>query len=116
MKTRDELRRENEALRDRNSRLSAAVLRRQAEPEPFRLNELAIDYEQRRVTVAGRPVRLTATEFELLRVLAVNAGRVMTYQALLRRKLGDDVTKPTYICNEHGVGYRMAQLAEAGEC
>ena len=106
-----------------------AALRRRAEPEPFLLKDLAIHYEQRRVMVAGRPVQLTATEFELLRVLSVNAGRVLTYDALLRqvwggrksadpklvrafvkrlrRQLGDDATRPTYVFTERGVGYRM---------
>ena len=112
-----------------------AALRRRMEPEPFVLEDLAIHYEQRRVTVGGRPVRLTATEYELLRVLSDNAGRVSTYDALihqvwrgqdavapdlvrtfvkkLRQKLGDDAARPTYIFNEHGVGYRMATPARA---
>ena len=108
-----------------------AALRRRAEPEPFLLGALAIRYDERQVTVAGRRVALTATEFELLRVLAVNAGRVVRYGALLRqawggraqgsgdpkrvravvktvrRKLGDDAARPAYILNERGVGYRM---------
>ena len=106
-----------------------AALRRRAEPEPFVLGDLAIDYEQRRVAVAGRPVRLTAKEYELLCVLSMNAGRVVTYETLLRRvwenggngavepvrdfvkklrrKLGDDAANPRYIANERGVGYRM---------
>ena len=108
-----------------------AALRRRAEPEPFQLGLLTIHYDQRRVAVAGRPVELTATEFELLRVLSVNAGRVLTFSALLRqawgkrgsdsgnpklvravvkrlrRKLGDDAASPAYIRNERGVGYRM---------
>ena len=108
-----------------------AALRRRAEPEPFLLGELAIGYDQRRVTVAGRPVELTATEFELLRVLSINAGRVVTYDSLLRqawggrardpgdpklvravvkrlrRKLEDDGASPAYILNARGVGYRM---------
>ena len=62
-----------------------AVLRWRAAPVPFVLGELAIDYEQRRVTVAGRRVELTATEYELLRVLAQDAGRVLTHETLLRR-------------------------------
>ena len=108
-----------------------AALRRRARPEPFRLGDLAIHYEQRRVRVAGRPAPLTATEYELLRVLSLSAGRVVTYGALLRqvwsgresggpkvvrafvktlrRKLGDDAARPTYIFNERGVGYRMAE-------
>ena len=111
-----------------------AALRRRAEPEPFLLGDLAIHYEQRRVTVASRPVQLTVTEYELLRVLSVNAGRVSTYDAILRqvwggrksgdpklvrafvknlrRKLGDDATRPTYIFSERGVGYRLARPAD----
>ena len=108
-----------------------AALRRRAEPlAAFTLGDLAIDYGGRRVTVAGRLVKLTATEYELLRVLSVNAGRVMTYDSLLRqvwvrsesgdarlvstfvknlrRKLGDDAAQPTYIFTERQVGYRMA--------
>ena len=108
-----------------------AALRGKAEPEPFVLGDLVIHYDQRRVTVAGRPVELTATEFELLRALSINAGRVSTYQALLRqvwggrdygdtdlvrafikklrRKLGDDPKEAAYIFNQRGVGYRMAR-------
>jgi len=108
-----------------------AALRRRAGPEPFRLGELAIDYEQRRVSVAGRPVELTATEYEVLRVLSLRPGRVLTYDSLLRqawrdpdeeqldpklvhalvkrlrRKLGDDPARPAWILNRRGVGYRM---------
>ena len=106
-----------------------AALRRRAGPESFVLGDLAIHYEERRVTVAGRAVKLTATEYDMLRVLSVNAGRVTTYETLfrqlwdgqefgdprlvrnfvknLRRKLGDDPTGPVYILNERGVGYRM---------
>ena len=108
-----------------------AALRRRAGPEPFLLGDLAIHYEHRRVTVAGRPVTLTATEYELLRVLSLSAGRVVTSDALLRqawggresanpnvlrafvktlrRKLGDDAARPAYIFNERGVGYRLAK-------
>ena len=62
-----------------------AALRSRAGAEPFVLGELAIDYERRRVTVEGRRVKLTATEYELLRVLSVNAGRVVTYDSLQRQ-------------------------------
>ena len=110
-----------------------AALRRQTEVEPFLLGELAIHYEQRRVAVGGRRVELTATEYELLRVLSLNVGRVVTYDTLLRRvwhgrdssdarlvrafvkrlrrKLGDEVARPAYIFTERGVGYRMADPA-----
>ncbi|MDE2772741.1 MAG: ATP-binding protein [Gemmatimonadota bacterium] len=107
-----------------------AALRRRAESEPFVLGELALDYERRRVTLAGRPVKLTATEYEVLRVLSANAGRVATYRSLLRQawkrydgtvkpklvhalvkrlrgKLGEDGAGARYILSERGVGYRM---------
>ena len=108
-----------------------AALRRRAEPEPFVLGELSIHYDHRQVSVAGRPVELTGTEYELLRVLSLNAGRVTTFDTLLRQvwgrrgggdsepvrtfvkklrqKLGDDAAEPTYIFNERGIGYRMAK-------
>ena len=107
-----------------------AALRRRAEREPFTAGDLTIDYERRRVTMAGRPVRLTATEYELLRILSLNAGWVTTYEVLLRkvwggraatdsgfmrslvknlrRKLGDDASRPVYLFSERGVGYRLA--------
>ena len=112
-----------------------AALRRRAEPAPFTLGDLAIDYAHRRVTLAGREVELTATEYELLRVLSLGQGRVATYSALLRqvwsgrshanpklvrayvkrlrRKLGEETGQPTYILTERRVGYRMARPDEA---
>ena len=112
-----------------------AALRKQAEPEPYLLGDLAVNYEERRVSMAGRPVQLTATEYELLRVLSRNAGGVSTYDVLLRQvwggrhyddkalvrtfvkklrhKLGDDAVNPTYIVNERGAGYRMARPTDA---
>ncbi|MCY4431685.1 MAG: response regulator, partial [Rhodospirillales bacterium] len=106
-----------------------AALRRATRPEPFALGELAIYYEDRRVTVAGRPVELTATEFALLRLLSQNAGRVVDYETLLgqvwsgrkegqvnlvrnfvrklRAKLGDDAQSPAWIFSVRGIGYRM---------
>ena len=107
----------------------AAALRRRAGPAAFVLGELSIDYAHRRVTVGGRPVEFTATEYELLRALSLASGRVVTYDALmrqvwsgrrhpnrklvrayvkrLRKKLGDDSAQPTYIATERRVGYRM---------
>ena len=68
------------------ARVRAALRRETArEPAPFRLGDLVIDYALRRVTVAGRAVRLTATEYELLRVLSLDAGGVSTCDSLLRR-------------------------------
>ena len=111
-----------------------AALRRRSNPAPFVLGELAIDFDRRRVSVAGRPVPLTATEYELLRVLARGAGRVLTHEALLREvwagrekansksvrayvkrlrsRLGDDAARPVWIFNERGVGYRIARPGE----
>ena len=62
-----------------------AALRRRAEPAPFVLGRIAIDYAQRQVTVGGEAVELTATEYELLRVLSLDAGRVVTLDTLLHR-------------------------------
>ena len=116
------------------ARIKAALRKREApewaEPsEPYVFGELTIDYAERRVTLAGHPVQLTAIEYGLLFALSANAGRVMTYDRLLqrvwglrgsgdprrvrtaakqlRRKLGDDANNPTYILNEPRVGYRM---------
>ena len=111
-----------------------AVLRRRAKPASFVLGDLAIDYERRRVSVADRVVDLTATEYEVLRVLSLNAGRVVTHETLLRlvwgdrhaggqaavrtyvkklrHKLGDDATRPAYIFTEVRVGYRMPDPSE----
>ena len=111
-----------------------AALRRRAEPEPFALGALAIDYAHRRVTLAGRELKLTATEYNLLRVLSLGQGRVATYDALLRQvwkgrsyanaklvrayvkrlrgKLGDNTGRPAYILTERRVGYRMPRRDE----
>ena len=53
------------------------------------LGELTIDHEQRRATLAGRPLELTATEHGLLRALAIRAGKVATYESLLRQVWGE---------------------------
>ncbi len=106
-----------------------AALGRHVEPPPFLVGDLAIDYQRRRVTMRGAAVDLTATEYELLRLLSLQAGTVVTHQTLLRRvwarhdqpkanlvrifvrnlrrKLGDSASRPTYVVNERGVGYRM---------
>ena len=110
-----------------------AVLRRQGDVpagEPvIRTGDLAVDLGRRAVTVKGRAVRLTPTEYELLRYLALHAGKPVTHTTLLRqvwgeyaigdkyntryivaqirKKLGDDPANPRYIVNEPGVGYRL---------
>ena len=110
-----------------------AVLRRQAavtEDEPvIRTGDLEIDLARRFVSVSGNQVRLTPTEYELLRYLALHAGKPVSHTTLLRqvwgeyavgdryntryvvaqirKKLGDDPANPRYIVNEPGVGYRL---------
>ena len=112
-----------------------AALRRTAGPRRFEppgayvLGDLTIDYSERLVTCAGRPVQMTVTEYQLLLELSVNAGQVMTHDQLLRRvwspkklgdlralrahirrirsKLGEDGNNPTYVFAVPRVGYRM---------
>ena len=113
------------------ARIRAALRKRAAsEPsEPYVLGDLTIDYAERSVRLAGRPVQLIAIEYRMLVELSANAGRVLTYEHLLqrvwgekgsgdvrpmrtvisglRRKLGDDADNPVYIFTEPRVGYRM---------
>lgn len=110
-----------------------AALRRQATwpipepPEPYSRNGLVINFAEHQVTISGRPVHLTAKESKLLFELASNAGRVLTYDDLLRRiwgakrnrglvrtvvkrlrhKLGEDIRDPQHIFTASGIGYRM---------
>ncbi len=108
-----------------------SVYRQAQAVEPFRLGDLTISYLERIVTVAGRPVSLTPTQFKLLAELSSNAGRVLTHAELLesvwgqghsadqqllrsfvkglRSKLGDDARNPVYIFTESGTGYRLAK-------
>ena len=110
-----------------------AVLRRQADVssgEPvIRAGDLEIDLGRRLVSVGGQAVHLTPTEYELLRYLALHAGKPVSHTTLLRqvwgdyavgdkyntryvvaqirKKLGDDPANPKYIVSEPGVGYRL---------
>ena len=110
-----------------------AVLRRQADVssgEPvIRAGDLEIDLGRRLVSVGGQVVHLTPTEYELLRYLALHAGKPVSHTTLLRqvwgdyavgdkyntryvvaqirKKLGDDPANPRYIVSEPGVGYRL---------
>ncbi|MGZ8691260.1 MAG: response regulator [Gaiellaceae bacterium] len=114
-----------------------AVLRR-ATPSVERLitiGGLVIDLEKRLVTMDDHPVALTPIEYDLLRVLAQNEGKLLTHPALLRevwgpafqeesnylhvhvshlrRKIEPDPARPRYLLNQPGVGYRIVDPAEA---
>jgi DNA-binding response OmpR family regulator len=114
-----------------------AVLRRSgraAEPgdeRPMTAGELTVDPARRRVTVGGREVDLTATEFDLLARMAAAPDRVFTRAQLLetihgvavdageraidahvkniRRKIEPDPHRPRMLVTVHGVGYRLAE-------
>ncbi|MBR4990640.1 MAG: response regulator transcription factor [Oscillospiraceae bacterium] len=95
----------------------------------FELDDLIIDYDRRQVSVAGRVVHLTQTEFNILSFLSQHVGKVMTYSVIIRaiwgamddgsvkklqvnmanirKKLGCIPGENRYIINELGVGYRM---------
>ena len=109
------------------------VARRRADKTPdgavFHAGTLVVDLALRRVTSSGREVKLTPTEYALLRLLVRNAGRVLTqrqllievwgpdhvtdthylrvYMARLRDKLEADPAQPGLIRTEPGVGYRL---------
>jgi two-component system, OmpR family, KDP operon response regulator KdpE len=108
------------------------MLRRsvQQAPEPvIRIDELEVDLARRLVKLCGEVVALTPTEYELLRLLATNAGKVLTHRQILkqiwgtgyleqphvlrvnisnlRHKIETDASRPRYILTESGVGYRF---------
>jgi two-component system, OmpR family, KDP operon response regulator KdpE len=112
------------------ARLRALLRRAGPSTDPvLEVGELVIDLDKRLVTVGGRRVQLTPNEFELLRVLAQNEGKLMTHPAILRevwgpaygteshylhvyisqlrRKLEDDPSRPRYLLTEPGAGYRL---------
>ncbi len=118
------------------ARLRAVLRRATPTAEPvLRIGELVVDLEKRSVTMAGRLVHLTPHEFELLRVLAQNEGKLLTHKTILhevwgpayqressylhvyvsqlRRKLEPDSTRPSYILTEPGAGYRLVDPGNA---
>jgi len=115
-----------------------ATLRRRTVTEatedrpPFTIGDLTVNFAERRVTVGGHDVHLTATEYKLLCELAVHAGQVLTHDQILRRvwgpeysqepelvrsfirhlrqKLGEDARRPRYVLTERQVGYHMPRV------
>lgn len=102
----------------------------------FNFGNLQVDLHHRRVTLAGKEISLTPTEYEILKVLVQNVDKVLTHQQIihkvwpnpsfeeeahllrvnisnLRRKIEPDPTRPVYIITEPGVGYRFR--AETGD-
>jgi two-component system KDP operon response regulator KdpE len=114
------------------ARVRAHLRRWKAEPRPqsrVQAGNLVIDFEARQVTRDGDEVRLTRTEYEILRFLVLNAGRVITHGMILqhvwgpayeedvqslrvhvahlRKKIEPDPARPRYLRTEIGVGYRF---------
>ncbi len=113
------------------ARIRAALRRslKQASEPVYRIDELEMDLGRRRVTVRGQELQLTPTEYDLLRLLVVHAGKVLTHSQILkqiwgiaymeqphvlrvnisnlRHKIENDPSRPRYVITEPGVGYRM---------
>jgi two-component system KDP operon response regulator KdpE len=112
------------------ARLRAVLRRKGPAGEPvIELGELVVDLEKRSVSIAGKHVHLTPHQFDLLRVLALNPGKLLTQRVLLqevwgpayageanllhvnvsqlRRKIEPDRARPRYILTEPGAGYRL---------
>ena len=116
------------------ARVKAVLLRtRKAPPDKQRrvyvFDQLVVDADNSQVTLRGKPVSLTPTEFQLLRTLAENAGRILSHEQLLsqvwgpeyvgetgyvkryiwylRQKIEDDPGDPQYILTERGFGYKL---------
>jgi two-component system KDP operon response regulator KdpE len=112
------------------ARLRAALRRTGPSAEPvLELGELRIDLDKRDVHRDGERIQLTPHEFALLRLLALNEGKLLTHRMILRevwgsayqaeshylhvyvsqlrRKIERDPTRPRYLLTEPGAGYRL---------
>ena len=119
-------------MEELTARIRTALRRRfqeQGAPPLYRSGELAVDLVRRHVSLRGEEVKLSAKEFDLLRLLVSQAGRVLTHEFILRevwgpahgndvqylrvyvrslrQKLEADPTQPRYLLTETGVGYRL---------
>lgn len=110
-----------------------SILPEETEPV-IKGRDIELDLEARSVRKKNEPVKLTATEYNLLALLARNEGKVLTHQYLLRaiwgpgfinqsqylrvfiaqirKKIEDDPNRPEYLITESGVGYRFMSHAE----
>jgi two-component system, OmpR family, KDP operon response regulator KdpE len=118
------------------ARLRAALRRAESSAEPvLEIGGLRVDLEAREVSVGGAPVQLTPHEYDLLRLLALNEGKLLTHKTILRevwgeayaeeshylhvyvsqlrRKLEPDPARPRYILTEPGAGYRLVDPLRA---
>ena len=113
----------------RHSQMSASSPK--SSESVYRCGDLTINFDKRLVTIADREVHLTQIEYKLVSLLALNAGRVLTYDfiinhiwgpyadsnnqilrvnmAHIRRKMEENPADPKYISTEIGVGYRMRE-------
>ena len=103
----------------------------------FHIKNMVIEYEMRRITIDGNEIHLTQTEYNIVELLSVHAGRVLTYSEIIkkiwgysdtgsikklqvnmaniRKKFGEKPGEYLYILNELGVGYRMNGEGDLGE-
>jgi two-component system, OmpR family, KDP operon response regulator KdpE len=114
------------------ARLRAALRRSEAPAEPrLEFGVLVVDLERRLVTLSGKPLSLTPTEFGLLRLFVRNEGKLLTHQTILRevwgpsygseshylhvyvsqlrRKIEPDPARPRLLLTEAGAGYRLVR-------
>jgi two-component system KDP operon response regulator KdpE len=112
------------------ARIRAAMrhrLQQEGEKPVFKAGDLAIDLVRRIVTVSGHEVKLTPREYDLLRLMAAHAGKVLTHKYILkevwgaetdvqylrtyvralRQKIEANPEQPALIQTEQGVGYRL---------